>query len=106
MKRHIYREFEEAVWLAWFWRGSQFSGACVFRFFFPRPPFFFSPYLLSRSLLFLPTIAMAEKKEYKFQVRPGGTIGADALNIKSATCMLFFRSRGVTSGAETSRKDA
>eukprot|EP00056_Hartaetosiga_gracilis_P019221 m.13446 g.13446 ORF g.13446 m.13446 type:complete len:121 (+) comp7515_c0_seq1:92-454(+) len=28
---------------------------------------------------------MSEKKEYKWQVRPGGTIPSDALNVKHAT---------------------
>lgn len=29
---------------------------------------------------------MAEKKDYKWQVRPGGTYDSQALNIKTATC--------------------
>ena len=29
---------------------------------------------------------MAEKKEYKWQVRPGGTVPSDALNVVAATC--------------------
>ena len=48
---------------------------------------------------------MAEKKEYKWQVRPGGTFDGNALNIKSATAQAGavsqHKSLGINKGGDS-----
>ena len=48
---------------------------------------------------------MAEKKEYKWQVRPGGTVPVDALNVVAATSQTgstsLKKSLGINKGGES-----